>query len=392
MRRFLIGACAGFVAGYALVRGVQSWNDLREPRGALPKNPAAYGATRRGLMVAGFARSLAAHAVVAFALSEKLPEPLRRVNRPLVTAIYNAAGSVLASVLDLPIDYVEDYVLERRYGLSDQKLEDWLRDRTKMTALSVGIGTPLITALLAAARRYPRAWPWIASAATPPLLVLLTLIGPLYITPLFNKFENLHGPLEERLRRLADRYGVGDAQIMRFDLSRQTKKANAYVTGLLGTHRIVIADTLLESFSDDEIEFVVAHELGHYVARDTWTSVAVGSLALTILFFAANALSSNDEESVASIPGLARLNFYLQLLAALIGPLIAAGSRAIERRADRFAIAATQQPKWGIAAFERLRERNLAEDEQPRWAEILVSTHPSLKSRIAALREVAFKA
>ena len=387
MKKFLLGACAGFVAGYTLVRAVEAWTDLQKPAEPLPKNPAAYGATRRALMVAGFARSLAAHAVGAFLLSERLPEGWRRTDRPIAVAAANAAAGLLGTILELPIDYVEHYELERRYGLSDQKLDDWLRDRVKMAAVSLGVGTPLVMGLLSIARRFPRTWPWIASAAAPPLLIFLTLVTPLYITPLFNKFEELTGPLEERLRQLASKYGVGDAEILRFDLSKQTKKANAYVTGLLGTHRIVIADTLLDGFKDDEIEFVVAHELGHYVARDTWTSVAVGSAALMLLIFAANALAQREDDNVATLSGFARLNFYVQLLAMLIGPPIAAGSRAIERRADRFALAATQQPKWGIAAFERLRERNLAEDEQPRWVEVLISTHPSLKSRIADLRE-----
>ena len=107
---------------------------------------------------------------------------------------------------------------------------------------------------------------------------------------------------------------------------------------------------------------------------------------MIVLIFSANALSRRDDDGVATLSGFARLNFYVQLLAMLIGPLIAAGSRAIERRADRFALTATQQPNWGIAAFERLRERNLAEDEQPRWVEMLISTHPSLKSRIESLQ------
>ena len=103
-----------------------------------------------------------------------------------------------------------------------------------------------------------------------PLFVLANLIVPVYILPLFNKFEPLTGPLEVRLRALATRFGVGDAEILRMDMSRQTKKANAFVAGIGSTHRIVLGDTLIDKFEPDEIEFVVAHELGHYVTRDTW--------------------------------------------------------------------------------------------------------------------------
>jgi STE24 endopeptidase len=386
VRRFLIAASAGFVLAYTALRAREAWKDLNAPAGPLEKDAREYGATKRALMIAGLARSLAGHATVAFALSERMPRSARESSSPLNVAAWNALGTLAEAALDLPVDYVERYVLERRYGLSDQKLDDWLRDRAKMTLVSLALTTPLVMGLTAVARRFPRTWPLIASAATPPLLIFLSLVTPVYVAPIFNKFEPLRGTLEQRLRRLAERYGVGDADIFRFDMSRQTKKANAYVAGLLGTHRIAIADTLLDGFSEDEIEFVVAHELGHYVARDTWMGVAVGSIAIAALLHAANALARRGDASDASFAGFARLSFWMQLLGVAAGPLLAAGSRWIERRADRFALGATHRPDWGIAAFERLREKNLAEDEQPRWAELLISTHPSLRSRIEALR------
>ncbi len=383
MRRLTLGLCAGFLAGYAAVRILEARNDVRKPAGPLPKNPAAYGATKRALMLTGVARSLAGQAVIAFALADRLPAS----ERPLVTAAYNAAATLIDAILDTPIDYVEHFVLERRYGLSDQTFTEWLRERAKATALGMMLGIPVVTGLLWIARRFPKTWPIVSSIAAVPVLTLLTLVAPVYLAPIFNKFEPLEGPLEQRLRRLAARYGAGDADIFRFDMSRQTKKANAYVTGLLGSHRIAIADTLLEGFNDDETEFVVAHELGHYVAGDTLLSIGIGSLAATFLIFAGKALALGNGERVGSIRGLARFSLCTQALATLVGPLLAAGSRAIERRADRFAVAATEHPEWGIAAFERLRDQNLAEDEQPLWAELLISSHPSLRSRIATLRE-----
>lgn len=385
MKKWLTAACAGFLTGYLAVRMRQSLIDLREPLRPLQKDARAYGATRRARMVSGVARSLAGH-VVASSIVARMPRDLRTLERPFLTALLNAAATSLESVIETPVDYAEHHLIERRYGLTDQSARDWLLERGKMTAVSVALGTLVTFGLLSLVRRFSRAWPLIATGAAPPLLILLSLVGPVYIAPIFNKFEPLRGPLEERLRKLARRYGVGDAQIVRFDMSRQTKKANAYVAGLLGTHRIAVADTLISNFTDEEIEFVVAHELGHYVGRDTWIGVAAGSLTLAILVNAAAALERERNESVASIEGFSRFSLVLQLLAVAIGPLLAAGSRAIERRADRFALSATQQPRWGIAAFERLREQNLAEDEEPRWAEVLLATHPSLRSRIAYLR------
>ena len=116
--------------------------------------------------------------------------------------------------------------------------------------------------------------------------------------PLFNRYEPVTGELEQRIRALAARYGVGNAAILRFDMSRQTKKANAFVTGVLGTERIALGDTLVEAFEDDETLFVVAHELGHYVRRDPWLAIALGTAALAVTLLAADAaLRANDRSA-----------------------------------------------------------------------------------------------
>ncbi len=168
-------------------------------------------------------------------------------------------------------------------------------------------------------------------------------------------------------------------------MSRQTEKANAYVTGLFGTKRIVVGDTLLDHFEPRETLFVVAHELGHYVSRDVWRGVMLGTAAAAALFFGARAIAGQRAASLASTPGLARLAFSMALVGLGIEPVLAALSRRRERAADTFAVAATGDPAAGAAAFRRLRERNVAEDEQPKWMELLFASHPSLGSRIAFL-------
>jgi len=387
MRRLLLGFAAGFVLGYTAVRTVEALRDLRTQRSPLEPNPQAYGAQRRGLMVAGIARSTAALAVIAFELAPRAagsPERQRRLGRiALIT------GSMIASaVLDLPIDYAEGHVLERRYGLTHQSSQAWLADRAKQLGVSVVILVPLIELLCWAIDLTPRYWTFVAAAGVAPLLVLANLVAPTYIAPLFNQFEALEGPLTERLRTLAGRYGVGDATILRMDMSRQTTKANAYVTGLLGTHRIVIGDTLLEGFTEDEIAFVVAHELGHYVHRDTWRLIAFGTLIAGTTLFISRALAQRGDAPLSSVAGLARLFFFATVTSLALMPLSTAIARDRERAADRFAVAATHDPASGVAAFERLREKNLAEDEQPRWMEIIFSSHPSLRSRIERLRSI----
>lgn len=360
---------------------------LQKPVQPLEKDAARYGATRRALMLAGMARSLAGLAASAFVIGPRLERagsPVRWFDPVLAFAGLNA----VEALVELPVDYIEHFRLERAYGMSEQRLEAWLGDRVKALLLTTALGGGLLAIALAVVRRAPRRWPWIATAALGPFQVLAQLIAPTFIAPLFNKFTPLEGPLEERLRALAARYGVGDAAILSVDMSRRTAKANAYVVGLLGTHRIVIGDTLLDGFAPDEVEFVVAHELGHYVHRDTWKLVGLGTAAGSAVLFVSNAFVGG-----AVRPGganwMLRIGFYASLLSTALGPLIAAFARAIEWQADDFALAATKAPRSGVAAFTRLREKNLAEDEQPAWMELLFSTHPSLKKRIAALQAAA---
>lgn len=133
----------------------------------------------------------------------------------------------------------------------------------------------------------------------------------------------------------------------------------------------------------------MAHELGHYVSGDVWRSVFVGTSAAGALFFGAQALADRGARPLSSATGLARLLFVATALGMLAGPPLAAFSRWRERAADRFALEATSDADAGIAAFTQLREQNMAEDEQPRWMELLFSSHPSLRRRIATLKNYA---
>ncbi len=387
MRRFLIGLAGGVGLGYLVIRALQARADLSDPFPRLPQDPKAYGRLRRRLMLAGIARSLAELGFAAYGPGALLaprdgkPEPRRRRVALIAAALCSSA------LLDLPAAYVESHLNERRYGLTKQTLRSWLLDHVKLFGVTFAIGLPLLEALASAIERFPRIWPLLATAATFPLLVLANVIAPNLIMPLFNKFEPLEGPLERRLRSLAANYGAGDAAILRVDMSRQTEKANAYVTGLFGSKRIVVGDTLLEHFKEPEVEFVVAHELGHYVSADVWRSVGVGTAAAALVFSGARYVATRNGSSLASATGLGRLFFAASLLGLALGPALAAFSRSRESAADHFALEATRNAQNGIDAFVRLRERNLAEDEQPLWMELLFSSHPSLRSRIATLKK-----
>src|SRR5579884_52419 len=345
VRRTACGIAAGFTLGYAALRAAQALRDRARLYPALAnRDPRRYGSARRALTISGIARSLASTAATAFVLGDALDRAVRPLPRPLRAPAFALAA--LGAVV---------------------------------TALVVALADAIVT-------RAPRRWPLAAIAATPPLLAFATVIAPTFVMPLFNTYEPVTGELERRIRELAARYGVGDASILRFDMSRQTKKANAFVTGVLGTERIALADTLVEAFPEDETLFVVAHELGHYVRRDPWLGIALGtaSLAATILFADAALRRTTGAGLVSPAQG-ARLAFYAWLVQLASMPPMNAVSRAMESRADRFAVAATHDASAGVRAFRRLGELNLAELDPPRWAELLFASHPSLATRIRAL-------
>ena len=384
--RFALGAAAGFGIGYTLFRASEMLRDRAEPAPAHERDPKRYGETRRLLTVVGLARNVATSAVWGFALADPAGRMLGKFPKVLQLPVFAALLVGVETLRDWPVDYIEDFQTERIFGNSDRTEEMWRGDRLKGAA--VGAGATFILAGIAGSimRRAPKRWPWLAIAGMPPLMAFANVVVPTFVMPLFNKYIPLEGPLEARIRTLASRYGVGGATILRFDMSRQSKKANAFVTGVFGTERIAIADTLLDEFADDETLFVVAHELGHYVKKDPWVAIALGTALTAVTLLSGNAtVRRTTGNDVGDIPTAMRLAFYMGLGQMAAMPVANAFSRMIERRADVFALGATNDAASGVRAFRRLRDQNLAEDEGPKWSELLFASHPSLRSRIEKL-------
>lgn len=391
MRKFAVATCYGFAIGYVAVRAVQAARQWKRPTYAAEKDTHAYSQLRRALSLTDTARSTAAFVAFAYGpLGDVADRATGKLPRWLAPAAVTAAATLGSALLELPASYAEDYALERHYGLTDQSQTDWVAEYVKSATISTGITALLAMLFGFAVRRAPRWWPLLATIGVFPLFVAGNIIVPLYVMPLFNKFEPVTGSLEEHIRNLAARYGCGDAEILRMDMSKQTRKANAFVTGIGRTHRIVLGDTLIGNFPENETTFVVAHELGHYVKKDTWRLIALGEVLAFALFSIANGgISNKQREKLRDRPLLIVRLYALMLVATqLLRPLLFAFSRSREWAADRFAIAATRDPGAGVSAFRRLRDQNMADDDPPSWYEFFFASHPSLKSRIAALERL----
>jgi STE24 endopeptidase len=297
-------------------------------------------------------------------------------------------------LVELPLAHYAGFTLPHRYGQSTQTLGGWAKDQLLGLLLAAALGLPILSGVYWLLR-LTGAWWWLLAALGYVLFtVTMSVIAPVVILPLFNKYTPLgeeHAELARRLTALTERAGTRVAGVFRFDMSRRTKSANAALTGLGRTRRILLGDTLLNSFTTDEIETILAHELGHHVHRDIPRYLAFSSLmALAGLYLASLVLNwgvtvfgFTGPADIAALPLLAltAAAFSLVML-----PLGNAYSRWRERLADRYALEATRKPEAFASAFARLANQNLSDADPEPWAVFLFASHPPVRERIAAAR------
>ena len=268
-----------------------------------------------------------------------------------------------------------------RVGLATQSWRGWAWDVARSGALGAAFaaaGSVIATELI---RRRGEDW-WKAGAAgSVAVAVAVTLLGPVLLDPIFNDFEALEdGELRREVLALARAAGVGVREVFAVDASRRTSAANAYVNGLGASRRIVIYDTLLESFTPEQARSVVAHELAHVRYRDVPRQLVFLGLVAPAAMRAIARLSSALEGSPA--PGLPALALAGAVVSTPVGVLSRQLSRAIERRADAFALELTGEPDAFIAFEQRLTRQNLADPDPPRWLSALLGTHPPIVERV----------
>jgi STE24 endopeptidase len=280
--------------------------------------------------------------------------------------------------------------------LSNETLATWLRDRAKAAAIGLVLGAGGAELIYWLMRSSPDWW-WLTGGAVFTIIFVgLTNLAPVVLLPLFYSVKPLgKDALRARLLALADRAGARVLGAYEWGLGDKTKKANAALAGLGTTRRILVSDTMLAEYSDDEIEVVLAHEIAHHVHGDIWKGIMFDSglvlagfyLASLVLRSSAAAVGLRGVDDVAGLP--------LLLLAAgavslVMLPVAHAMSRAFERSADRFALDLTHNPGAFISAMRRLGAQNLAEEHPSRLVQWLFYSHPPMRDRIAAAQ--AFKA
>lgn len=308
--------------------------------------------------------------------------------------VYLALFATASTLLGLPLAWFEEFALEHQYGLSTQTLGGWFVDTAKGLVFSiVALGVvPIVWTGWRVIVKHPRGWWWRLAALTTPLALAALVLQPLVFEPVFNKFEPLRdAALRGDILALGARAHIPARNVFQVDMSKRTRKVNAYVSGFGASQRIVLWDTTLESLRKDEILVVMAHEMGHYVLGHTWKAlvvIAVGAFAafwlvswlVHAMLAAAGARWGVD--GPADLAALPVLSLALTLVTLLAQPGLNALSRDIEHESDVYALEITRDNDAAARAFLKLAQDNRSNPEPSPWVEFLLYDHPPLGSRI----------
>ncbi len=296
-------------------------------------------------------------------------------------------GGVL-KVIDLPFSFYSGYILEHRFGLSRQSFSAWIKDQLKALAVAGPLAIAAAEVIYLLLRVDSNFWWVYASIVFIAFVVVMANLAPVVLLPLFFKFKPVENPdLQSRVSRLARRTSKRVCGIFEWSLGEKTRKANAAVVGWGNTRRILVSDTLLENFSGEEIEVVMAHELCHHVKNHIWYGMGLQSILTFVAFYAAHRLlpplsqsfGLSGIEDVANFPLLALITTTLSLLAL---PVVNSFSRQLEKSADVYALEVTGDALAFVSSMEKLAEINLVNKNPSKIVAFIFHSHPSVEDRI----------
>ena len=308
---------------------------------------------------------------------------------PLAVALYFLVFAAGYGALTFPLSTYSGFVLPHRYSLSTQTLAAWLLDQAKGALLALGFGLVGIEVVYYLLRTFPQVWWLLTGAFILFFTVVLSNLAPVLIVPLFFKLTPLEDEeLAQRLMALAEGARTRVRGVFTINLSSKTRAANAALMGLGNTRRIVLGDTLYQDYGPDELETILAHELGHHVHGDLGQGIVVQTaLTLVGLYLAHLVLRWGvgffGFEGLADIAAFPLLGLVLGAFALVTMPLSNGYSRWREAAADEYALQATRNPGAFISAMAKLANQNLADVAPEPWVEFLFYSHPPIGKRIA---------
>jgi STE24 endopeptidase len=308
-------------------------------------------------------------------------------NQWLVVPLYMLIFGGTYSLITFPLVVYSGWHLPRKYGLSHQSFGSWSLDVVKGGVVGGLILLPLIELLYFGLRLLPDWWWLVGGIFYLFFTVVMVNLAPVLIMPLFNKFIPLENDeIRNRILALGEKTGAQVKGVYTMDFSRRTSEANAFVTGIGNTRRVVLGDTLLNNYTSDEVEVVMAHELGHHVHGDIWRGIILDSLVTLFGFFLANLVlhatlgwfGYREVGDVAAFP----LFVLIMSVSLATMPVMNAFSRARENAADQYALDVTGKAQAFISSMKKLANQNLADPNPPAWVIWLLYTHPPINQRV----------
>lgn len=299
-------------------------------------------------------------------------------------------------IINFPLDFYSGYILEHKFNLSNQTIAGFFKEKLKGFVLGLVIGIPVLFAFYYILSNSGNMWWLVLGIVMFTFSILLGRIAPTVIMPLFYKFVPVENEdIKNRLTALCKKTGVKVQGIFTFDMSKNTKKANAAFTGIGKSRRIILGDTLMNNFSVSEIETVFAHEVGHYTKRHILKLMTVSTLMTFLgLFITAKLYEASlgffGFTAVNEIAALPLLFLYLSIYGLITTPISNIQSRMYEWEADTFALETTKDRESFITSMEKLAEQNLADKTPDKIIEFLFHSHPSLEKRIQFGRDFRF--
>lgn len=317
-------------------------------------------------------------------------------NDYLLFILFLFAIGIMMSIITFPLDFYASYMLEHRFLLSNQNIFKWIIERSKSTAVSLSLGIPVALAFYYFLRIAGNIWWLYFSALVFALAVIMARLAPIILYPIFYKFTPLENEtIKEKISGILETNNINIKGIYSFNMSKNTKKANAGFTGIGKSRRIVLSDTLINSFTPDEIAVIFAHEVGHYINRHIIKNIFLSGIIIFLSFFLCNWLYNNTLAVrgfiyIYDIAALPILFFYLSIFSMIIMPFTNIISRHYEREADSFAIKLTADKESFISSMEKLAGINLSDKDPNPVIEFLFYSHPSIKNRIGSARLISF--
>jgi STE24 endopeptidase len=330
-------------------------------------------------------------ALMVLGISVRFRNLARRITRvrALQNALYWLQFFLTTTLIQFPLTLYEQYHREKHYGLLTQSLGGFLADEAKGILIGCIVGSLLVMVIYGVLRLAPRTWWAWLSGVVIAFLILAIAISPVLITPMFNKLTPIEDvELRDRILQMARDHEIPADEVYQMDASTRTDRISAYVSGMLGTMRIVMFDTTLRRCTSEEVQMIMGHEMGHYVLNHVWTSVAFLSLVVLVAFlFVRWAFAKilrrwpgTGVEGIADVAGLPLLALLFSLAVFVATPVINSFIRWQETQADNFGLDASRQPDAAATTFLKLGEyRDL---EPSPVVELLLFDHPSGRSRI----------